>query len=62
MWLREPYQLSKMSKSLGCHETFQEISKSVAFQSSDDILLEPKGRCYAVKETLDGGSDNGTQF
>ena len=49
-----------MSKSLGCHETFQEISKSVTFQSSDDIsrTIENDVTVYSCINSCETSSDD----
>ena len=57
---RKPDKLSKMSKSLGCHETFQEISKSVTSQSSGDIsaTIEDGGVIYSCINSCKTSTDD----
>ena len=49
-----------MSKSLGCHETFQEIYKSVTSQSSDDISTtkENDATVYSCLNSCETSSDD----
>ena len=49
-----------MAKSLGCHETFQEIFKSVTSQSSDDISLtiENDATVYSCLNSCESSSDD----
>lgn len=53
-----------MSKSLGCHETFEEIFKSVTFQSSDDIstTIENDGTVYSCLNSCETSSDDAIVF